>query len=124
MPSITRLDKSIRRRPVTPNANWTLAEITTLRDLAAAGATSTEIATALGRSRDGVASVAKRRGIVTGSARVMTANGETVVRHVKPTFASLIGSRRFEDDRRSLRPQPAGTVYRPATYVRQVGYLG
>lgn len=124
MPRINRLDKSIRRRPVTQNAHWTLAEITMLRDMAAAGATTTEIAARLARSREGVASVAKRRGIVTGPARVMTVNGETVVRHVKPTFASLIGTRRFEDDRRSLKPQPAGTVYRPATYVRQVGYLG
>lgn len=124
MPRIDRLDKAIRRRPIQKSAHWTLAEIATLREMAGAGATVPAIAAVLGRSPDGVASVAKRRGIVTGSGRAATTADGARVTEARPSFASLIGSRRFEDDPRSTKPQPAAVVYRPATHVMQVGQLG
>ncbi len=115
MPSkarLRRLDKSLRFRPIIPKAHWTLAEITVLRDMYAAGASAADIAAKLKRSKKGVYAVAKLRGL--------TFRGVPPVRD----FAQLIGARRYEDDPRSARPQPLVTFHRPATFVAQKGSLG
>ena len=113
--------RSVRRRPIIYNAHWTLAEVAALREMHAAGASALAIAAKLGRSKSGVYAVAKVRGLTFGRSRTGVPDeaailGEPAVDPPVRSFAELIGPRRYDDDPRSVRPQP-GHVYRPATYV-------
>lgn len=124
-----RLDKGLRTRPIIPKAQWTLAEITALRDMYAAGASAADIAAKLKRSKKGVYAVAKLRGLKFGGPRSGVPDeaailGEPAIDPPVRDFAKLIGERRYDDDPRSTRPQPLVTFHRPATFVAQVGQLG
>lgn len=117
--------RSVRRRPIIYNAHWTLAEVAALREMHAAGASALAIAAKLGRSKSGVYAVAKVRGLSFGGARTSIPDeaaivGEPAIDPPVRDFAALIGAARYEDDPRSLKPQP-GHVHRPATYVAPGG---
>ena len=124
MPSAARtkrLDRGLKSRPVVKNAHWTMAEISALREMHAAGKSAAEIAAKLKRSKKGVYAVAKVRGLTFGQSRIGIPDeaailGEPAVDPPVRSFAELIGPRRYDDDPRSVRPQP-GHVHRPATYV-------
>lgn len=124
MPSAARakrLDRGLKSRPIVKNAHWTMAEIAVLREMHAAGKSAAEIAAKLKRSKKGVYAVAQVRGLTFGRSRTGVPDeaailGEPAVDPPVRSFAELIGARRYDDDPRSVRPQP-GHVYRPATYV-------
>lgn len=123
-----RFDKSlssrpVRRRPIVKKPQWTLAEVTALREMHAAGASALAIAAKLGRSKSGVYAVAEVRGLSFGGAGIpeeAAILGEPAVDPPVRDFATLIGAARYEDDPRSVKPQP-GRVQRPATYVASRG---
>lgn len=117
-----------KRRPIISKAQWTLAEITVLRDMYAAGKSAAEIAASVGRSKKGVYAVAKLRGLTFGVPRTGVPDeaailGEPAVDPPVRDFAVLIGAARYEDDPRSIKPQPGRVFYRPATHVDRIGSL-
>lgn len=111
---------------------WSEDQLALLGELAALDLTAYEIAKRLDKSKRAVIGIANRRGIrikpgvPTRRDYLKPSDSADEPAIAAPTgdFASLIGSRRFEDDPRSTKPQPAAVVYRPATHVMQVGQLG
>lgn len=103
--------------------------IAEVRALAADNLTAAEIAAKLGIQKRAVVRIAHRNKIAIRPPDYRQHahqpwRDEPPVAPPVASFAELIGTRRYDDDPRSVKPQPVMVIHRPATYVAQRGYLG
>lgn len=107
---------------------WSQDEIDALTKYAGEKMSVAEIARKLGRTMRAVIGIAHRKKIdlVRRPAPITSSpqDNEPSIAAPLADFGSLIGKRRYQDDPRSLKPQPVVIVHRPPTHVMQVGQLG